>query len=83
MSDYPAVTLRPGETSTINLRLQNYDMPPERLNLVGVRRAGRMDGDAVGRRAAGRGGDAGDQRQRVAGVAARRAEERSRLAPRR
>jgi uncharacterized membrane protein len=33
MSDYPAVTLRPGETSTINLRLQNYNTTPERLAL--------------------------------------------------
>ena len=33
MSDYPAVTLRPGATSSINLRLQNYDMAPERLAL--------------------------------------------------
>jgi uncharacterized membrane protein len=33
MSDYPAVSLRPGETSTISLRLQNYDMTPERLAL--------------------------------------------------
>ncbi len=33
MSDYPAVTLRPGETSTINLKLQNYDLAPERLGL--------------------------------------------------
>jgi uncharacterized membrane protein len=33
MSDYPAVTLRPGETSSINLKLQNYDLPPERLTL--------------------------------------------------
>jgi len=33
LSDYPAVTLRPGETSTVNLRLQNYDMAPERLAL--------------------------------------------------
>ena len=33
MSDYPAVTLRPGETSTVGLRLQNYDMTPERLEL--------------------------------------------------
>ncbi|HEX4409821.1 MAG TPA: NEW3 domain-containing protein [Xanthobacteraceae bacterium] len=33
MSDYPAVTLRPGETSTINLRLQNYNSAPERLQL--------------------------------------------------
>ncbi|HTP93695.1 MAG TPA: NEW3 domain-containing protein [Xanthobacteraceae bacterium] len=34
MSDYPAVTLRPGETSTVNLRLQNYDMAPDRLALA-------------------------------------------------
>jgi uncharacterized membrane protein len=33
MSDFPAVTLRPGETSTINLKLQNYALPPERLAL--------------------------------------------------
>jgi uncharacterized membrane protein len=33
MSDYPAVTLRPGETSNLSLRLQNYDMAPERLEL--------------------------------------------------
>ncbi len=33
MSDFPAVTLRPGETSTISLRLQNYDTSPERLAL--------------------------------------------------
>jgi uncharacterized membrane protein len=33
MSDYPAVTLRPGETSSINLKLQNYDLAPERLTL--------------------------------------------------
>lgn len=33
LSDYPAVTVRPGETSTVNLQLRNYDMPPERLAL--------------------------------------------------
>jgi len=33
MTDYPAVTVRPGATSTINLRLQNYALPPERLSL--------------------------------------------------
>jgi uncharacterized membrane protein len=33
VSDYPAVTVRPGETSTINLKLQNYDTAPERLSL--------------------------------------------------
>jgi uncharacterized membrane protein len=33
LTDYPAVTLRPGTTSSINLRLQNYGLPPERLAL--------------------------------------------------
>src|SRR5437016_11254 len=33
LSDYPSVTLRPGTTSTINLRVQNYGLPPERLAL--------------------------------------------------
>src|SRR5579863_1948678 len=33
MSDYPAVTVRPGETSNISLKLQNYDLAPERLAL--------------------------------------------------
>src|SRR6266511_3126822 len=33
LTDYPAVTLRPGTTSSINLRLQNYALPPERLAL--------------------------------------------------
>ena len=33
LTDYPAVTVRPGTTSTVNLRLQNYALPPERLSL--------------------------------------------------
>ena len=33
MSDYPAVTLRPGETSSVSLKLHNYDLAPERLAL--------------------------------------------------
>jgi uncharacterized membrane protein len=33
MSDYPAVTVRPGETSNVNLRLQNYALAPARLAL--------------------------------------------------
>jgi uncharacterized membrane protein len=33
MTNYPAVTVRPGGTSTINIRLQNYDTVPERLAL--------------------------------------------------
>ena len=33
MTDYPAVTVRPGTTSTIPLRLQNYGLAPERYQL--------------------------------------------------
>jgi uncharacterized membrane protein len=33
LTDYPAVSVRPGVTSTVNLRLQNYGLPPERLAL--------------------------------------------------
>lgn len=38
MTDYPAVTVRPGTTSTIPLRLQNYGLAPERyaLSVTGV-----------------------------------------------
>ena len=34
LTDYPAVTVRPGSTHTISLRLQNYALPPERLALA-------------------------------------------------
>jgi uncharacterized membrane protein len=34
MTDYPAVTVRPGTTSTVPLRLQNFGVPPERLQLA-------------------------------------------------
>jgi uncharacterized membrane protein len=34
LTDYPAVTVRPGTTSTVSLRLQNYALPPERLSLT-------------------------------------------------
>jgi uncharacterized membrane protein len=33
LTDYPAISVRPGTTATINLRLQNYSLPPERLQL--------------------------------------------------
>ena len=33
LSDYPAVTVQPGTTSTINLKLRDYDVAPERLSL--------------------------------------------------
>jgi uncharacterized membrane protein len=38
MTDYPAVTVRPGTTTNIPLRLQNYDLGPERyqLSVAGV-----------------------------------------------
>jgi len=34
LTDYPAVTVRPGTTSTINLKLRNYALPPERFALA-------------------------------------------------
>ncbi len=34
LTDYPAVTVRPGTTSTVDLRLHNYGMAPERLALT-------------------------------------------------
>ena len=33
LTDYPAVTVRPGTTSSVPLRLHNYALPPERLAL--------------------------------------------------
>lgn len=33
LTDYPAVTVQPGTTSTVNMRLQNYGLAPERLSL--------------------------------------------------
>lgn len=33
LTDYPAVTVQPGTTSTVNLHLRNYDTSPERLSL--------------------------------------------------
>jgi uncharacterized membrane protein len=38
LSDYPALSVRPGTTSTIALRLQNYGLSPERyqLSVTGV-----------------------------------------------
>lgn len=33
LSDFPAVTIRPGTTSSISLKLQNYGLAPERLAL--------------------------------------------------
>jgi uncharacterized membrane protein len=34
LTDYPAVTVRPGSTSTVSLRLQNYAVAPERFALA-------------------------------------------------
>jgi uncharacterized membrane protein len=33
LTDYPAVTVQPGTTSTVNMRLHNYGTPPERFTL--------------------------------------------------
>jgi len=34
MTDYPAITVRPGSTTTINLRLRNYALDPDRYTLT-------------------------------------------------
>jgi len=34
LTDYPAVTVQPGTTATVPLRIQNYGLPPERLALT-------------------------------------------------
>jgi uncharacterized membrane protein len=34
LTDYPAVSVRPGTTSTVSLRLHNYALPPERFALT-------------------------------------------------
>ena len=33
LADFPSLTVRPGTTSTVNLRLQNYAVAPELLEL--------------------------------------------------
>jgi uncharacterized membrane protein len=33
LTDYPAITVRPGTTTTVNLKLRNYGLPPERFTL--------------------------------------------------
>jgi len=33
LTDYPAVTVQPGTTSTVNLRLRNYALAPEKLSV--------------------------------------------------
>jgi uncharacterized repeat protein (TIGR01451 family) len=33
MSDYPSLSVQAGTTTTVNLKLRNYGLPPERLNL--------------------------------------------------
>lgn len=33
LTDYPAVTVQPGTTSTVNIKLRNYGLAPERLAL--------------------------------------------------
>jgi uncharacterized membrane protein len=33
LTDYPAVSVRPGATTNINIKLRNYALPPERMTL--------------------------------------------------
>ena len=45
LTDYPALTVRPGSTSTVSLRLQNYATVPERFATLGDLHE-RIDDDA-------------------------------------
>ena len=68
MSDYPAVTLRPGETSIGQSAITELRHGAGASGAVGFRRADGLDGNADGRRPAGCRGDAGDQFQRLASL---------------
>src|SRR5262249_60959793 len=56
LTDYPAVTLRPRTTSSINLKLQNYGLPPEGLGLSGGGGSSGLAGAPVGGGQPGGGG---------------------------
>src|ERR1051325_8140065 len=55
LTDYPAVTVQAGTTTTVNMRLHNYGLPPERFALS-------VDGVPKGCTTGGR-GDGGDRCQ--------------------
>ncbi len=76
LTDYPAVTVQPGTTSTVSLKTAQLRAGARAARAVGFGRAAGLDRDAARRRPADRGGHAGDRRQRVARSAARRAEGR-------
>ncbi len=59
LSDYPAVTVQPGTTSTVTLHLHNYALPPERLSLSVSGVPDRLDRDIVRGRPARCRSDAG------------------------
>ena len=61
LTDYPAVTVQPGTTSTVSLKLRNYALTPERLTLSVAGVPARLDGDIARRWSADRRGHAGDR----------------------
>ena len=83
LTDYPSTTVRPGSTTTINLRLRNYALPPERFNFA-------VNGAPQGWTVTllGGGQPAGEQARRLLLIGvhhivdARRSPDRARLAPR-
>ena len=76
LTDYPAVTLRPGTNLVDQSQAAELRASARAAGAVGRRRAGRLDGDPDRRRPAGLGGAAGDQCQRVARASPRRAQGR-------
>ncbi len=62
LADYPAVSVQPGTTANIPIKLQNYGVAPERLQLSVTGVPSRLDRDPARRRPAYRRRDAGDRR---------------------
>ena len=73
LTDYPAVSVRPGTTSTISLAPAELRPSAGALRAVGRWRAGGLDRDAARRRPAGGRRDAGDRPERQPAAAPRRA----------
>ena len=54
---YPALTVRAGETTTIDLSLRNFNLPPQAAGAVGAAASERVESYGSRRRSADRVGD--------------------------
>ena len=72
LADYPAVSVQPGTTANIPIKLQNYGVAPERLELSVTGVPSGWTATLLGGGQPDRGRDAGDRRRREPGAASRR-----------